>query len=1025
MSTVLCPQCGGENPSGSRFCNLCGAGLPPATRAICPQCDQPNALHLLYCDHCGARLHPEASQKHQTSGAGGTRAFDLPLRPGDEQDDSDLPELNNTTSITDWLRREGIVPDAPLTDGETLAPPTPSDTPAPTQDAEPEVPESEPPFADFARWLEDMESSAGEDDDQPVDAAAISESGVIDVDAPLEEPTDWPADWEEEAPSLEALGPGPREDESGADIDAPDWLRDVQLAHDTDGSSADVEPLPAPIEEKETPDPPALATGSWAESELPAAEAGDGPDWLKDLSDDSQLLSSFAPEEGAAAPAGRTDWLAALSEATGEDAPEAESAEEIAAFDQEVAFDAPTEVLALAEPERSVDLEDPLPDWLVALEGEAEETAAEQETALEGESDSPPAAESFGLDAPSAPGPDEAVSAPGDSTADANEVKTFLEVSDTFRLPVGADDEENPELETDSTSTGDETPSSGMQADEWDQASTAQELPDWLQEMSSLVSMGEEAASPAGAGLQREANLEESEADARIADVPGELAGAEFPDWLLDNLGQAPGEAPSGPALPGVLDPGESDALESDRLADDALPDWLRPEDAEDIDAALRAARGQERPGSPLGGEWSAVLGPAAEIGRSPELPTAGEFARMGGADAADLAGAEIPEWLQPYKPSSLRAEDEGEQPEPPPEESGALVGLRGVVDIEPIVARPRSGSAGGASFAVTSGQEEQVLLLEKLTGELGRATRTSGTAALRPLSGGMRLLLTMLLLAAVAVGVFAPGLVAGLTSTSTAAAGPAARAAYDAVEAAAGSPVLVAVEYSPALAGELSLQTTMLLRQLAANDSPVLLISQSAAGITLAAQSAQNVAGLQWASLGFLPGDVAGLRTLGSCLDSEASCASVAGRPLDLSQFGRLPGLALVITGDRGQLVSWIEQVATPAQLPLAAAVTGALAPSVAPYFVSDQVAGYLGGQADAAAYERLWQVEPGALSEQEIAGLPARWLVILLLIAGNLVALAGSSRKLDQGMMPPGDSDRRDASTVEDASAELWPDE
>ena len=58
-------------------------------------------------------------------------------------------------------------------------------------------------------------------------------------------------------------------------------------------------------------------------------------------------------------------------------------------------------------------------------------------------------------------------------------------------------------------------------------------------------------------------------------------------------------------------------------------------------------------------------------------------------------------------------------------------------------------------------------------------------------------------------------------------------------LQAAAGQPVLVAIEYSPAMAGELTPQASMLLEQLAANGSPIITVSQFAAGTAIASELA------------------------------------------------------------------------------------------------------------------------------------------------------------------------------------------
>lgn len=52
-----CPQCGHENPEGTKFCQECGAKLSaPAASAACPACGTENPPGTRFCGGCGARL---------------------------------------------------------------------------------------------------------------------------------------------------------------------------------------------------------------------------------------------------------------------------------------------------------------------------------------------------------------------------------------------------------------------------------------------------------------------------------------------------------------------------------------------------------------------------------------------------------------------------------------------------------------------------------------------------------------------------------------------------------------------------------------------------------------------------------------------------------------------------------------------------------------------------------------------------------------------------------------------------------
>ena len=46
-----CPQCGAENPEGTKFCRECGQKL--AVKTVCPSCGAENASGTKFCQECG------------------------------------------------------------------------------------------------------------------------------------------------------------------------------------------------------------------------------------------------------------------------------------------------------------------------------------------------------------------------------------------------------------------------------------------------------------------------------------------------------------------------------------------------------------------------------------------------------------------------------------------------------------------------------------------------------------------------------------------------------------------------------------------------------------------------------------------------------------------------------------------------------------------------------------------------------------------------------------------------------------
>src|SRR5690606_19644917 len=177
------------------------------------------------------------------------------------------------------------------------------------------------------------------------------------------------------------------------------------------------------------------------------------------------------------------------------------------------------------------------------------------------------------------------------------------------------------------------------------------------------------------------------------------------------------------------------------------------------------------------------------------------------------------------------------------------LAGLRGVVHIEPVVVRPHTSDRPVAHLEMSREQQQQVALLRQLMADERKPPVTVAKPGRLALAPAGQLVLALLLLAAVLAGLLRPPPVETVLPEA-----PGAVQAQEAINGAAGRPVLVVFEYSPAMAGELTPQARQILEWLAANGSPAVLASQSAAGITLGEQLASEVAGLNSQSLGFLP---------------------------------------------------------------------------------------------------------------------------------------------------------------------------
>ncbi len=52
-----CPQCGTENPEGTKFCQECGSKL--GAQNNCPACGHANPIRVKFCQECGNKMEAE------------------------------------------------------------------------------------------------------------------------------------------------------------------------------------------------------------------------------------------------------------------------------------------------------------------------------------------------------------------------------------------------------------------------------------------------------------------------------------------------------------------------------------------------------------------------------------------------------------------------------------------------------------------------------------------------------------------------------------------------------------------------------------------------------------------------------------------------------------------------------------------------------------------------------------------------------------------------------------------------------
>lgn len=335
--------------------------------------------------------------------------------------------------------------------------------------------------------------------------------------------------------------------------------------------------------------------------------------------------------------------------------------------------------------------------------------------------------------------------------------------------------------------------------------------------------------------------------------------------------------------------------------------------------------------------------------------------------DEISLEPADLPAWVQAMRPIEAATpqapvEVKGEVDERV-ESLGPLAGLRGVLPVDQAGGDVQRPAVFSVKLHVTEKQQANVALLEKLiTAEAGPAPAAAGRAL--PIQRILRVVIALLLLVSVAFPIISGGLnlpVPGylpqdvLTLQGAIASLP------------ADAPVLLAVEYEPALAGELESAASGMMAQLMAHSARIVVVSTNPTGQALgsrllqAAVKEQPGYGLEQKTveLGFLAGGPAGLFTfmispqLAVPLDTalRPAWAAERGNITSIRDFAML----IVITENSETARYWVEQVQPGIEkVPMFMVVSAQAAPMVAPYVDSGQVKAMVTGLSGGAIYDQ-----------------------------------------------------------------------
>lgn len=726
------------------------------------------------------------------------------------------------------------------------------------------------------------------------------------------------------------------------------------------------------------------------------------------------------------------DWLQALrSEGEGweQEAEEAKETEEIAPPLAEVEVSdwlrslREPEAKVAAEPSDATGLEleeEELPDWLRDLG----ESGAEAE-------EIPPLVEELPL-AEEEELPDWLRDL-GEPGAEAGEIPSLVEEPPPAEIPV--DEEELPVVEVPPAVEFPESPVASV--------ANGEELPEWLAELrggefeeETIVSPVETTPAPEVPTFAEPEGEEMPEEDEEIEipewlqeikgmepvlteDVPGEEAAP--PDWLtqptMPDVTIEEGEVRVPDWLQGPV-PADSEVTIEDK--DTAPPDWLQemgapvlpPTEIEEEPAAESPSRLEEPQPStevPVGEKvppfTSEGLEEFAEIpeSRAPEGPPVleeplapPEEPVAGAEEAEGLARADIPDWLLALRPRESGEETVGEQEIA--ELSGPLAGIKGVLSVEPIISLPHLTRP--KAVAVEAPPISGDLFAEIVAQPPVSTVAVPRRARARFVVGVQRVLIYLLLLAAVVVPILI-GPIYGPADAKELQAGAESFYAF-LRELPADSVVVVAFDYNPATAAELSLQARAIVDHLMRRGVRIMAISLYPEGAALAGDVLYELAeewgyiyGQDHIHLGYLPNQPASVRRfldVGPAGEGQSDYRD--GQPVSQSAIAQgvndLSSVSLVVelAGDESTLRTWVEQITARTGVPVVAGVSAATAPYVQPYLDSGQLQALLVGLPGAAEYEAQ-AGRKGKAIDSLGSQVAAQAVIVLLILLGNLVHL------------------------------------
>jgi hypothetical protein len=478
-----------------------------------------------------------------------------------------------------------------------------------------------------------------------------------------------------------------------------------------------------------------------------------------------------------------------------------------------------------------------------------------------------------------------------------------------------------------------------------------EETPDWLKQLlpekpeeeTELASLeiSPEFAGEGEIGAEGKVIAEEAfdlEPSLEFLESPGpEDFKTEFPDWPEETAAESEGEVfldGSGEILPGFTHGEESDL--SGEMDHETIPDESAENEVDQHKEAEALPSSEKAKGEP------------------------------------EIVEARLPGWLEAIRPiESVAPERFSAEADNQTEDHGPLAGFQGVIPAGEAVSRYARPTGHTPKIQVSEKQKVYAGLLENLIAEEARPVEREAEKTPTP-SAFLRFLVGLVLvglLAFLLVNGTQFGPLPGLYPIETVAFFDTAQQLRQLQQPPAR--ILVAVDYEPALSGELQTIAVYPVQQLLESGSQLALISTVPSGAALG-QQLVTAAGAdipnfqsdtQVINLGYLVGGNASLASL-ALQPSMAAPTRLDGNnawdsPLlqGIHTVADFDGL-LLLTDNPETARTWVEQVEVYlGGKPLLVISSAQSAPMILPYYQSEQIQGLLAGLSGSAVYEQLAQ--------------------------------------------------------------------